>query len=295
MRIAVAANPNAGRGEGASIQARFVEALRAAGHDAWSVELSPGAGRPLADAARQGDVLVLIGGDGTVHHALPHLSDARAALWHCPAGTENLFARECGSTAEPADLLDALREPAYESLDLGVLTASREPRSFALMWSLGPDAGVIHRISATRRGAISRWSYAAPVLYEFNDPALPELSIKVDGKPLATGERGMIVVANARAYGFEIDPASDADMRDGKLDAVFIPSGTAREMAGELMAARHRRPGRRRVARGVRVEVVCASPSPTQLDGEVGPILTGEARLGVRPGALRVLARAAHR
>jgi diacylglycerol kinase family enzyme len=294
MRIAVVANPSAGRGEGARMQPRFVEALRAAGHDAWPVTLTPGEARPLADAARQGDVLVLIGGDGTIHHALPHLADAKAALWHCPAGTENLFARELGADRSAAALVDALARRDVWRIDLGTANGRR----FLLMGSIGFDAEVVHDLAARRGGRISHLSYAGPIARQVRRWRPPRLSASVDGATIAEGEPGMIVVANCRQYAMRIDPAPRASMIDGRLDVVFFPVRGRLDLLRWVAAARrgaHVRDPRLRYRCGRAVVIACASPQLHQLDGDPpAPDAIGERsdrlELTVERGALPVLA-----
>lgn len=287
MRIAVLANPRAGRGRGLRAQAAILRCLSEAGIAAEALVISPHL--DLAAAARQCDILVIAGGDGTVHHSLPALAHTPAAIYHFPTGTENLFARELGSHACEHRLLEVLRRPSFQSLDLGRLTTSRDAACFAVMCSLGPDAGVIHRLAQARRGAITHLAYIEPVLAELCEPSIPCLSLWIDGRLALNARRGLLVIANARQYALRADPAPMANPCDGLLDVAFLPGDSGPALIAQLVACRFRRPGRVLSGRGRHIQLRVDHPTPSQLDGEPGPIIVDQAEFTVLPSALRVV------
>jgi diacylglycerol kinase family enzyme len=183
-------------------------------------------------------------------------------------------------------------------LDLGgVSTGSEGPwpttfeHLFMLMLSLGPDAGVVHRLAATRRGPITHASYLRPALHEALEPTLPSVTLACDGKVVAQG-RGMVIIANSRHYGGRLNPCHDAQVDDGLLDAAFLPADNAAELARWLLAARlrlHHHSEHLTQVRGRRFEIRCAEPAPVQVDGEAWPHASRVLRLSVLPGVLRAI------
>lgn len=296
MQVLVLANSRSGRGRSAAIADRLTGALGEAGHHPVRLQPEPAPPGPVRTDPRfaDADAVVAVGGDGTVYHALPQLLRSKTPVYHAPAGNENLFAREFGMTANPATLLGALKRGPSAPVDLGTVNAHEAARPFAIMLSVGPDASVIHRLHADRSRASGHAMYLAPTLAECRDLTLPALSIRVDGRPVVTRERGFAIVANCRRYALGLDPARSADMRDGKLDVVFFPAaslarallwmarcalGDPRDWAGTV------------VARGAEVRVASDVPAPWQVDGEPGGVLDPSSglSLGVIPGALHVL------
>ncbi|MCC6676086.1 MAG: hypothetical protein IT436_02975 [Phycisphaerales bacterium] len=289
MQIVVIYNPRAGRGRGESAAMEVQQALIAAGHNV-SMELAgpAPAGRPEEHA--RPDLVVIVGGDGTLHYAIGRLVPRRAAVYHFPLGTENLFAREFGMRAEAARLVRAVSAWRLKDVDIGTCNGRR----FALMASVGADAGVIRRLTAARQGAIRHHHYVGPVVAELLKPTLPRLSITVDGKSLVVGRLGMVVVANSRQYALRINPARHADMADGLLEVVFLPASTSLGLLARVVGARLRCPGPGVVrGRGQRIRVQAEGLALcSQIDGEAGPAASiggMDLDFGVEQAALRVL------
>jgi diacylglycerol kinase (ATP) len=298
VRVAVLANPASGQGLGLHVRERLLASLRAGPHDAQPIEFG---GPPaefaarVAAAAAASDVLVVAGGDGTVHHCLPAVAGTACALYHFGLGTENLFAREFAMVPDADRLAAAVGRGLTREIDLGLASWAGGERLFAVMASLGPDAGVIRRLHASRTGPISHWSYAGPVFSEFFDPAIARLSIDADDRPLVPDASGLLVVGNMKQYGWRADPAVHADPADGLLDVVFMPCSDALAALGWLFTARRRRHTSSttlvyRKARSVRVRALTPRPA-LQFDGEPGGLPPDPLDLSfsIAPRRLRVL------
>lgn len=304
MRVLLLTNTRSGRGKAADLARTVSRALTNAGHEVELVEASRRPHSPEGTSAAElaegvggfarADVVVSIGGDGTIFHALPDLIRDRAPVYHVPGGNENLFAREFGMTREPQRLVSALTggfdRERCETVDVGTV----DGKPFVLMVSMGPDAGVIHRLDGLRTRAVGHAMYLQPTIEEGLRPHLARLTVTVDGKPLIESRRGHLLVANCGRYALGLDPARPADMRDGLLDVVFFPATTS--VAAALWLARcvigePRDWSGALVAKGREILVTTEERAPWQTDGEAdGWLEPGETlRLGVMPGALRVL------
>ncbi len=286
-----------------SAQGHEVRELRIGGSDESSLM---GA---FAWAGRDG-VAVLVGGDGTVHHALDAAVTHGVAVYHVPCGNENLFAREFGMRREPDAVVEAIERVhagGVRAIDLGqwrceivdeVGGASMRSGWFAIMLSVGPDAGVIERLDSAPRRFGGKAAYVEPVLRALWRPTIPRVRVVVDGREWIAGERGMLVVANMRQYALRIDPARGARADDGELDAAFVPCSSsarwlctmARGWVGTVvsdagLAARWARP-----RRGTRFEIESLDgPTPVQVDGE-GAGRASRVEVDVRAGNLMVVA-----
>ncbi|MDQ7013367.1 MAG: diacylglycerol kinase family protein [Planctomycetota bacterium] len=292
MRVLMLANRKSGKGKAAALADRIARELEREGHRVTMVQ--PGAPAPPGTAKETGfdgvDAVVAVGGDGTIHYALPELLRTGAPIYHAPGGNENLFAREFGMTGEPTHVLCALERRPGAPVDVGTVNGA----PFAILVSVGPDAGVIHRLHAVRSRASGHAMYLKPILAECREPSLPELTIVVEGKAIVTNQRGFVMIANCQRYALGLDPARVADMRDGRLDVVFFPARTIAHalvwVARCAIGAPTDWPGVV-TARGADIMLTSTTPAPRQVDGEAGGWLEpGESlRLGVLPGALRVL------
>lgn len=299
MRVVLVYNPLAGKGR-ASFWARSLEqSLRADGHEAVAVDVGPSGvpGRLEAELSRA-EVLVVIGGDGTVQAHAPIAARFAVPLYQFPLGTENLFAREFGMDRDYRTLRDALAATNIVRVDLA--RCNGDP--FLLMCSVGPDANIIHRLAAHRTGPISHMSYARHVIGELLRPSFKSLHIEADGHEVISGQAGLAVVANSRQYALRIDPAKDASMTDGMLDLVFFPVTKRIGLLKWLGLSRLRSqlvfPG----ALYMRASTISIRngkmPLPFQLDGEAhstrelggGALSASEVRIEIDPGVVPVLA-----
>lgn len=313
MRIGVLHNRVSGRGKGPA----FVQRLRA---------MAPTRGLgvldlPLDLAQHEGaldalDAVVLVGGDGTLHHALPFLAGAHdgrgVPTLIAPLGTENVVAKELGlrpRVGAALDALEALRLGAQPvRSDLGVVhhPDGRPGVPFALMLTIGPDAAIVHRVARRRTGTGGRLRFVAPTLARALRPRIGRLSVAVDGAPLASAQRGCLIVAVGPRYPMRLDLARKATRTDGLLDAVFLPARSTIELLGWAALAKlgqHVRHPRARYAQGRRVEVTLHEHQPgaqeledLQIDGEVERVACdAQGRLVVEtlPAALPLVAPAA--
>ena len=301
--ILILSNSIAGRGRAAARTSAVERELAARGHEVRVADARSLNGG-LDTALRSADAVVIAGGDGTVLHALPALERIGTPVYHLGTGNENLLARQLGHSARVDVLADAVDAWDIGSIDVGVCRRSGGDNPagthFATMLSVGPDASIVHRLAARRRGTVWHGSYVAPTLAEAARPVLPALRVEVDGRVIADGVRGMAIVANTRQYAVRLDPARDADASDGLLDVVVLPARSIAALAWRLGRSRLRWHGPR-VARGrgtrVAIETTGEVDAAVQLDGEAPGVLLGDASGGLttpivaeaRPAALRVL------
>ncbi len=302
-RAVLLVNPASGRGRAIQaaralereLGARGVRAeiVHALGRDAGLADLlarRPGETGPVAG--------VVVGGDGTVNACLGAIRDAGAALYHYPLGTENLVARELGHVRDPRRAGEAIARARVRSLDhvrWRVVGPGLDERAHGLslvMLGIGPDAGVVHRLSRERRGPITRGSYLRHVISELRSPSLARVSIDCDERPLVRALLGFVVVANMERYACRLNPARDADPTDGRLDCWFFPCDHSWDaVAWYGRFALRRSLDGARGARATRVVVECEADAPLQVDGDARAVVPGAGRLEavVLPRSILVL------
>lgn len=283
MNITLLTNPRSGRARSAGRVAELVAALQDASHNMTFA--SPG--QSLAPLLRGAEVIVVAGGDGSVHYAAPVAARLGVPLLHYPLGTENLFAREFGNRARPEECLATLSAYRVRHVDMGNVNG----RPFVIMLSAGMDASVVHRVAAARIGGVSRLDYARRIASVLPGHVPPHFSVIADGHTLADAERGILIVANCRQYAARLDPALDANMSDGLLDVIFIPArgAAALALAAAAMALRIdlREVGARRTP-AKQIRVTRHDPADLQLDGEA-VTLDSDLSITAVPNALGVL------
>ncbi|MEA5615399.1 diacylglycerol/lipid kinase family protein [Nodularia spumigena] len=294
MRIAILANPRSGRGKALMLAEQLGAILQSRGHTVHrqdtgpdldlsvlvgvtgmhepGVPAGPGSGGVGGVAGDRADRLVIVGGDGTVHHAAQAVAESGVPLYHLATGTENLFARSFRMPKDPAAAADRLeRNHPPTEIDLG--SANGVP--FTLMCSVGVDASVIHRVETVREKPGRRGghlAYILPGLTEGLRPRPAKVHITADGEPVTppAGFVGTAIVSNLPAYALRMDPACDAVPNDGRLDLALLPYGTSVGTAWGLLRCKLRSKGIRRI-RAASFEIRSADPTamnPVQIDGE---------------------------
>lgn len=299
LRVGVVHNRFSGKGKGLG----FVSQLRAGARPLGWLELVD---LPLDLALSAGaldalDAVVIVGGDGTVHHALAALTSAKSGrgvpTLIAPLGTENVVAKELGLTAHVDRVLGALEAfargvPPMRS-DLGVVhhPSGQDPTPFALMLTTGPDAAVLHRVARQRVGTTRKVDYVVPTIARALRPRVGRLSVTVDGQRLADHRRGCLIVAVGPRYPLRLDLARNASRTDGLLDALFLPASTTASLVGWAGMARvglHVRHPQARYAQGTRIELTlhehghdnrpeAGTMEALQIDGEIERVACDDA------------------
>ncbi|ROO83197.1 diacylglycerol kinase family enzyme [Actinocorallia herbida] len=162
------------------------------GHRGHAIELAARA------AYEEFDVLIALGGDGTVNEAVnglmsvPGTAATRPALAILPGGNANVFARSLGLPGDPmrslAAILGALRGGHTRTVSLGHVTTPQESRYYTFTAGAGLDAEVVEAVEEARSkgsGKASNVLYVRSALRRFfagTDRALPALEARANGR-----------------------------------------------------------------------------------------------------------------
>lgn len=245
-----------------------------------------------AEAADSGaDLVVAVGGDGTVHEVGRGLLFRETALGLIPLGSGNAFARALGVPKDPPSACRALLDAEVRCLDVGKIGET----VFLSTAGVGLDAEVAWRFNhrpGRRRGMAPYVLLTAQMFFSYRPESVRiflESGEAFEARPL------VLCVANTGQYGngAVIAPLARAD--DGALDLCVVEHmGLVRasRAARAMFCGRIDRVPGVRLIRGKRFRIVREVPGKVQVDGEA---LEGEAELEVNvlPGALRVACRAA--
>ncbi len=146
-RVAVLANASSGAGRAAELAAEALAGLEHAGHRLVGLDCRSASFVDQLKALEQGgyDVILAIGGDGSVSAAAGLAVRTGAALAVVPAGTMNMVAGELGFAADAAATVAALRAMGSAEIDY----ASVNGRVFLHSTLLG----VVPRMARSRERA----------------------------------------------------------------------------------------------------------------------------------------------
>jgi diacylglycerol kinase (ATP) len=177
----------------------------------------PGDGSRLSrEAVAQGfDLVVAVGGDGTVNAVAQGLLNAPAVLAVIPAGSGNGFARSLGIPLDQRDALRLLLAPKSIAMDAGTING----RYFFNMAGIGLDAAISKSFEQYSRRGIGTYFLAGIKTY---------FAFKVDPVTLhyagrtAAFEPLVLSIANGPQYGSGAIIAPRAQVDDGMLDMCIL-------------------------------------------------------------------------
>ena len=227
----------------------------------------PGDAEALAaELAPEVDVLLVFGGDGTVHevaNGLPLGGDGPPVAL-LPGGTGNDLARAIGIPPDPVaaatELADA-RPRRLDMLDCG-------PRRAANGINAGFAAAATDVLSRRAKAVLGPAAYVVGGIRAGVDPPTWPARVEVDGT-VVEGEALAVVVGNGGSFGGGRWLIPDADVGDGLLDVLVVPAAVSKARLARHLAMDRRLPGDLPRLRGPDATVV--TDMPCRLDGEPAP------------------------
>ena len=234
---------------------------------------------------RQGaDLVLVLGGDGTVNEVVQGLVHSSVPLGVLPGGTANVLAMELrlGSRSETA----ARRITAFEPrpVALGRITGRFGSRYFLLMAGAGLDATIVYEVSAGLKNAAGKLAYWAAGVSRFFKH-VEQLQVRVDNQ---VHQCGFALISRVRNYGGDLEIASGASLHDDDFEVVLFEGSNPLRYAWYMLNVAARRVQRLhgvRVLRAHQVEIL--TETPVQIDGEYLGRQT--VSIEIVPGALQLL------
>ncbi len=277
----------------------------------------------LPASSDETDVIILFGGDGTLHRHLPQLVRLRQPLLIVPRGSGNDFARALGIKSF-RDALSAWRAFCAGSgngreVDLGLITqlatevvgpgsVRLETRGFsywvpnksyyfACIGSVGLDAEIARRANELPRWMRSHGGYALalPTTLAKFKPRQMTIAIAENGLsskfvPRCSQPTFLAAFANTPVYGGGMKIAPQAQMDDGHLDVCVVKKLKKLKLLSvfpTVYFGRHLQMPEVDYFRATRVQVETETGANVFADGEY--VCRTPIEVGIAPKALKVV------
>lgn len=172
------------------------------------------------ELAREGvkngyQIIVAVGGDGSVNDIIAGIHGTDAILGIIPKGSGNGLARTLNIPINAAQAIELINAGKQTKIDLG----KADDKIFVSNIGVGFDALVARKFAKSNRRGMLIYSWiVTKYLWMYKEW---DWEIEVDGKIMR--ERAFILtVANAQQFGYNFKIAPVADLQDGEFDVVII-------------------------------------------------------------------------
>jgi diacylglycerol kinase (ATP) len=237
-------------------------------------------------AAAHADIVIAVGGDGTVADVATGIFGSGAALGIVPAGSTNITARSLGIPETPKHALALFTEwPLFRSIDVG----RSGDRSFLHISGAGFDAAIFRFANPDWKRRVGWVAYVPAAAAAL---ALPASEVRVTADETEIVARSsLVLVANggsAIAPWFRIYPGISVE--DGLLDVLVFTSSAPYEIAAVIWRAAMQSLDRSPHVAWTRARVVRIEATPplaVEMDGD--PRGETPREFHVAPGGLEVL------
>jgi YegS/Rv2252/BmrU family lipid kinase len=221
MKLGIIYNPAAGKAR--RFKALY-EYIRQEGHEvALYTTHQPGDATTLTrQAVAEGaEVVVAVGGDGTVNEVIQGMTGLEVPLAVYPAGTTNVWCKQVGMPANPRRATKIICSGPRRTIDLGRVGE----RYFLLMIGVGLDGEITSAVDLNLKKKIGKLAYALAALqvglsYRGSQVKLT-LNPGSDQSHQINSRTGLIIITNTERYAI-MKLAREACLDDGQLELLVF-------------------------------------------------------------------------
>ncbi|MGR3766558.1 diacylglycerol/lipid kinase family protein [Rossellomorea sp. NS-SX7] len=178
-----------------------------------------GAEKICRDKAGEYELVVILGGDGTVHEAVNGLArlSLKPKVAILPGGTCNDFARSLNIPMNLRQAVEAITDNPHEK---NVDIVKVGDRYFSNFWGTGLVSQTSDNIDTGSKSVLGKLSYYISAFQSIQEPRLLNATVMANGKEY-NEEVVMLLAANGRSIGANPLPAS-IDLEDGLVDIYMV-------------------------------------------------------------------------
>jgi YegS/Rv2252/BmrU family lipid kinase len=266
QRALIVVNPIAGRGRARQAAAALQEGLSGLpmAVEVFETSARGDASRRVKDMDPQVDLVVSVGGDGTLAEILETLPP-EIPVAVLPLGTANVLGNEVRLPRDAAGLVRVIAA----GNSTGLNTARVNGTISFLVTGVGFDGAIVEDVEARRQGPITKLFYVRSVLRTLLRFQPSQLTVCIDGEE-KPGPWAWVLVSNVRGYGGVVKLATGSKLDDGLFEVVLFPRADTLSLLGYgLRALMGRLPGGScKMVRASKVQIEADCPTPVQIDGD---------------------------
>ncbi|MBP6365914.1 MAG: NAD(+)/NADH kinase [Nitrosomonas sp.] len=197
----------------------------------------------IADDIAASDLVVVVGGDGTIRKLLDIINKTATPIYAIPGGNESLFARFYEMSASAEDLLQSITAGTCLQQFYGLISGKgiQGEKPFFNMASMGLDSLTVKNIGK-RKGPLNDSIYVWHGLKALCALHHPTVSVSIDGEPVIDHGSGYIIIANNSAYARNLQLVPAANPSKNELVLGFLPGARHQHELIKAMKILQRKP-----------------------------------------------------
>ncbi len=222
--------------------------------------------RIARDAVQAGaDLIIVLGGDGTINEAVNGMIHSNAALGILPAGTANVLAMELGLGSRLDRAIAQLKDCVEKRVAVGRLCRDAGSRHFLAMGGAGLDAKIVYDLNPALKARAGKLAYWLGGFGHITQ-RVGNFEARING---SVYKCGFALASRVRNYGGDLEIARGASLLDSDFEIVLFEGSNPLRYLGYMLAVGFKRgqsmPGVHTV-RANRVEMT--GDVHLQVDGE---------------------------
>ncbi|MCL2246098.1 MAG: diacylglycerol kinase family lipid kinase [Lentimicrobiaceae bacterium] len=229
---------------------------------------------------RKMDIVVAIGGDGTINEVASQLVNTNTTLAIVPCGSGNGLARDLKIPLHYKKAIQLINELNIKKIDAGICNH----QYFFSLAGVGFDAQVAYDFNRGKQRKFS--GYAWSIFKDYFNVRNQLFEIELDNEKI-TGKFFFVTIANCSQWGYNVKVAPHARLDDGIFAVTFckkpafisiIPFGI-RMLSGKIKAS---------FKTATKISITSNKPFFYHADGDAKGV-TQQVEVNILPDALRVI------
>ncbi|WP_457286948.1 diacylglycerol/lipid kinase family protein [Pedobacter sp. UYP24] len=215
-------------------------------------------------ANRSFDIIVAVGGDGTINEVASIVIKYNKVLGIIPFGSGNGLARFLKIPLKPADAIDVINNYHVNTIDSGLFNG----KGFYNMAGMGFDAYISSVFAGDKSRGLT--GYLKLGLKEVLNYKAQTYQVNVDGVDY-TFKAFLISIANSSQYGNNAHISPSASVKDGLLDICIVKEFNMFKLpilAYQMITAATHKSNIVEIIKGKNVKISRLEEGPIHIDGE---------------------------
>lgn len=218
------------------------------------------------------DLVIAIGGDGTIRAVCEELAGTGIPVGIVPAGTGNLLARNLSIPLYLRAAVDVALNGQDRAIDMVRVSGDEmEDATFLVMAGMGFDAAIMEGVNEDFKKKVGWLAYVWSALKALMFPAI-RVEVSVDGGEFTRHRARTVVIGNVGHLQAGMPLIPDAAIDDGQLDVVLLYPRRFLSwlpLAARVLTKNPRTDSTITRMRGQEVVVRTPAAAPRQLDGDL--------------------------